>query len=460
MSEATTLGESTAVSHGTAALRMTAREWLLLAVLASIQFTHIVDFMIIMPLGPIYQKEMRLEPREFARVVAAYTLSAGLASLLAARFLDRFSRKNALLVLYAGFTAGTLLCAAATDYLQLLAARTVAGAFGGVAAALVLAIIGDVFQDSRRGTATGILMSAFSVASIGGVPLGLYLAGWFSWHVPFIALGALGVFVLIGAAIVLPPLRGHMSTRQTHRASTWAVLADANHLRAFALMAALMISSFLLAPHMATFLVTNAGLAQDDLPFIYLCGGAATLLTVPLFGRLSDRLGKLRVFRVLALVTLVPVVLVTNLPAGLGVPVVLGVTTLFMVASSGRMVPATALITNSSAPAYRGSFMSLNACVQHLACALAASLSGEILTQGADGRLDGYWLAGVLACVAGLTSVVLAGRLRPAAGGQLAVDSTVVAAASRPDAESQEAAVGVANADVHIPLASPALASE
>src|SRR5436309_1398714 len=191
---------------GGGASRMTAGEWLLLLVLAAIQFTHIVDFMIIMPLGPVYEREMGLSTGEFGAVVAAYTISAGLAGLLASQFLDRFDRKTALLTLYAGFTVGTFLCAFAPGFVFLLAARTVAGAFGGVAAAVVLAIVGDAFPDARRATAMGVIMSAFSVASIGGVPFGLMLEEWYGWHAPFLALGGLGVLVLGMAIQLLPSL--------------------------------------------------------------------------------------------------------------------------------------------------------------------------------------------------------------------------------------------------------------
>jgi predicted MFS family arabinose efflux permease len=390
-----------------------------------VQFTHIVDFMIIMPLGPVYVREMGLSPAQFGFVVAAYNVAAGIAGLVAARFLDRFGRKVTLLTLYAGFTVGTLLCAVAPDYGSLLAARTVAGGFGGVVAAVIMAIIGDAFHDSRRGTATGVIMSAFSVASIAGVPLGLYLVDKFGWHAPFAVLGGLSGLVLVLTAVVLPPLQGHLVHRHAHPASTWAVLSDSNHVRAFGLMVALVLSTFVLVPHLATYLVTNVGLRQDQLKFMYLCGGIGTLATLTFFGRLADRVGKLRVFRALALFTLVPIVLVTNLPADVPVPLVLLLTTVFMITTSGRMVPAVALITASSAPRYRGSFMSLNTAVQHVASGIAATLGGALLHQptGEGGPLVGYPLVGMLACVATLSSLYLAGRLRPAVEGALAPDS-------------------------------------
>ncbi len=395
---------------------LTAREWLLLLALAAVQFTHIIDFMIIMPLGPVYIREMGLTPGQFGLVVAAYNVAAGLANFLASFVLDRFGRKLTLLVLYAGFTIGTLLCAVAPDYVTLLAARLVAGAFGGVVAAVVLAVIGDVFPDSRRGTATGVVMSAFSVASIAGVPLGLHLADTLGWNAPFAVLAGLSAVVLAVAAIVLPPLHGHLGQARARPVSTWAVLSEPNHLRAFGLTVALALSSFVLVPHLATYLVVNAGLAQSELKFMYLCGGLATLVTLTFFGRLADRHGKLPVFRALALFTLVPIVLITNLPPGLPLALILVLTTVFMISTSGRMVPALALITASSAPRYRGGFMSLNTAVQHVACGLGASLGGMILAQpaGEGTPLAGYSLAGLCSCAATVACIYLAGRLRPA----------------------------------------------
>jgi predicted MFS family arabinose efflux permease len=404
------------------ATRLTAHEWLLLLVLAAVQFTHIVDFMIIMPLGPVFKDAMDLSPVEFGSVVAAYSISAGIAGLLAARFLDRFGRKAALLTLYGGFTIGTLLCAVAPNYVLLLAARTVAGAFGGTAASVVLAIVGDAFPDSRRGTAMGVVMSAFSVASIAGVPLGLVIAAWLGWPATFAMLAVISVLILGLAAQVLPPLRGHLGHEEVGTATTWDVLSDPNHLRAFGLTVGLVFSSFVIAPHLPTYLVCNGVLTQSDLTLMYLCGGIATLGTLTFFGRLADRHGKLRVFRILATVTLLPVMMLTNLPAGLPLVLVLAVTTLFMITSSGRMVPALALITRCAMPRVRGSFMSLNNAVQHVFCGIAATLAGAILSQpdGEHGPLVGYPLVGLLACAATLAALVLAGRLRPAPTGDLA----------------------------------------
>jgi MFS transporter, DHA1 family, inner membrane transport protein len=423
------------------ALRLSAAEWGLLLVLASMQFTHIVDFMIIMPLGPEYMKEMGLSPEQFGRMVSAYTISAGVASLFAARFLDRFDRKTALLWLYGGFTVGTLLCAAAPTYGLLLAARTVAGAFGGVTAATVLAIVGDAFPHVRRGTAMGVLMYGFSLATVAGLPMGLLLAENFGWQAPFIGLGIMSAGMLILAAVLLPHFRGHLAEPVRENESTLAVAFDPNHVRAFLLMLALVSSSFLVAPFVATYLEFNVGLHKESLKYVYLCGGMTTLLTLTLFGKLSDRFGKLLVFRIVGLACLVPFLWIPNLPNGAPMIAVLLATTSMFVFTSGRMVPAMALITNSAAPRVRGSFMSLNSAVQQFGAGIATWIGGLLLNkvEGQDGPLVGYSTVGMLAAGAVIASVFLAGRLRPAPGGARAPDADAV----DPDHDTEPSVDGI-----------------
>jgi predicted MFS family arabinose efflux permease len=405
--------------------QLTACEWLLLAVLAAVQFVHIVDFMIIMPLGPVYIRDMGLSMTQFGWVVAAYTISASVANLLAVFIIDRFDRKTALLGCFAGFTAGTVVCAIAPDYPTLLYARIVAGAFGGVAAGLVMAIIGDAFVDSRRGMATGVVMSAFSVASIAGLPLGLSLAEHLGRNAPFAVLAAVSAAVLVVGMVAMPPLRGHLRPRSQialpdaevgHRLSAMLdLLTDSNHLRAFALMVAMMFTSFMVGPYIATFLVANVGLEQSDLKYIYLAGGLATICTMTPVGWLADRFGKLPVFRVTAFLTIIPIALITLLPAGTGLWIVLTITTVQMITMSARMVPAMAMITASAAPGRRGSFMSLNTAVQHMAAGLATAIGGALLSQPVEnGSLEGYPFVGLLACTATVVSLYLAGRLRRA----------------------------------------------
>jgi predicted MFS family arabinose efflux permease len=390
--------------------RLTPAEWLLLLVLGAVQFTNVMDFVIVMPLGPQLMRELDILPQQFGFMVSVYGFSASLAGLLAAWFIDRFDRKKALLFLYGGFTVGTLCCAAAPSYPFLVVARTLTGGFGGIMGATMLAIIGDVFPDSRRGTATGVVMSAFSVASILGVPAGLYLANLNSWATPFWVLGGLSVAVLGLTRGVLPSLRGHLG--RGHSVTPWEVLRDPNHLRAYVFMTALVMSTFMVIPYIAAYAVANVGRQETELPYIYLCGGIASLLTLTWFGRLSDRFGKLVVFRILVVLAMIPTFLLTNLPP-VPLALVLVISTLFMVTTAGRMVPAMAMITACSLPRYRGSFMSINASVQHMAMGLAAQVGGLLLHKAEDGRLTGFATIGILAACAMMLSIILAGRLRP-----------------------------------------------
>jgi predicted MFS family arabinose efflux permease len=382
-------------------------------VLAAVQLTHSMDFMVMMPLGPQCRQELGISPAEFALVVASYGFSAAFAGLLAAGFIDRFDRKNALLVLYAGFTTGTLLCAVAPGYGTLLLARSVAGAFGGVVAAFILVIIGDVFPETQRGRATGVVMTAFSLASIAGLPVGILLGNRFGIRTPFAGLGALGIAIWILAYRVLPSLRGHLGHHQTSTAETWSVLTRPAHLRAYAFTTMLVMGSFTLAPHFSDYLVHNVGRDKEDLAYVYLCGGLLTFFTLPWVGRLADRFGKPPVFRLFAGCTLLTLLLLSNLPAA-PLVAVLVVTTLYWIVTSGRWVPAMALVTSSVRPRYRGSFMSINGSVQQMAGGLAAVIAGAVVGEGDSGELTGYPVAGVIAAGATAVSMVLIGRLRPA----------------------------------------------
>jgi predicted MFS family arabinose efflux permease len=392
----------------------TAAELLLLLVLAAVQFTHVLDFMIVLPLEPIFTAQMKLTPQQFGFLVAAYGFSAGASGLTAAWFLDRFDRKRILLFLYAGFTVGTLLCAVAPGFVTLVIARAVAGAFGGIAGANVLAIVGDAFAEQRRGWAMGVVMSAFSFAQIIGLPAGLWLAGLEGWRMPFALLGGLSSVVLLLAAWVLPPLRGHLAHGRPRPAGTWTVLYHPAHVRAYALMVVLVLSTSMIFPYLVGYLEFNVHRSHAEVPLVYVCGGLASLVALNVVGILADWFGKLSVFRVLAVSAVLPTLLVTNLPP-VSLAAALTASTLFMVLTAGRMVPAWALITSCVVPRYRGSFLSLNASVQQFALGLAALVAGAILRQADEtAPLTGFPTVGLLGAAMMLASVVLAGTLRPA----------------------------------------------
>ena len=387
----------------------------LLLLLAAIQFTTNLDFLIIMPLGPQYMRLMHLTPAQFNLIVAAYAIAAGISGVVAGFCLDRFDRKNALLGLFLGFAAGTLLCALAPSYPLLVAARALAGAFGGVTGAVILAIVGDVIPEHRRGKAMGLVMSAFSVASIFGVPLGLVLATDFSWHVPFYAIAGLCVPILLAVSRCVPALRGHLAHgREQHPwARMLAVLLEPNHRMAFVFMAALTAAGFTVFPTVAPYMVQNVGLTEKQLPFIYLTGGLCTFFSMNLIGRWADRSGKLYVFTLMSLSAAIPITALTNLPR---VPLLgaLATSTLLMICMSGRFVPAMAMMTAAVEARYRGGFMSLNSSVQQFSCGLAAWLTGSIIGQGPNGQITGYPVAGVVSVALVLTCIWLARFLRPA----------------------------------------------
>jgi MFS transporter, DHA1 family, inner membrane transport protein len=389
------------------------RERVVLMILAAVQFTSIVDFMVIMPLGPQLERTLGLTPARFGLIVSSYTFAAGMAGLVASVVVDRFARRPAFLTLYAGFLIGTLACGLAPSYGTLLAARFLTGAFGGILGGMAMAIIGDVFPEERRGTATGTLMSAFALASVAGVPLGLALGLNFGWHVPFLVLAALGLPILFVAARALPRLDAHLHKGAPehpleHLRETFA---HPNHLRAFALTVSLMLGSFAVVPFLSPYLVSNVGVAEKDLPLVYILGGVLTLVGAPLAGRMADRFGKLVVFRVIAPMTAALMIVATNLPP-VPLAVAVGVTGALMVSNAGRMVPAMAMITSSVEPRRRGGFLGANSAVQHISAGLGSSVAGWLLAKGPGGTLLHYPRVGLIGAAITLASLWLAGRLR------------------------------------------------
>ena len=389
------------------------REKYLLLTLAGIQFSHVLDFMIMMPLGPILIAAFGINTHEFGLLVASYSFSAALSGLLAATFVDRFERKRLLLVMFVLFGLATLACGLAPGYATLLVARSLAGAFGGVLGALVQTIVGDVIPFARRARASGVVSAAFSLSSVAGVPLSLWLAEYFQWRAPFVFIAVLVVlFILIGVR-TLPELRRHISAeKQKHPfAAMFAVLRDPNHLRALLFSVLLIFSGFTVIPYITIYAVGNVGIAQQDIPYIYLFGGAATLITARRIGRWADLRGKVAIYRLVATAALLPLLVVTHIGAA---PLWLWLicTTAFFVLVSGRMVPAMAIIASAAQPKLRGTFMSLNATTQSLAMALATTLAGFIITQDASGKIADYDMVGYVALAANALAIWFVARIK------------------------------------------------
>ncbi|MBP6507754.1 MAG: MFS transporter [Opitutaceae bacterium] len=385
----------------------------LLLTLAAIQFTHIMDFMIMMPLGAGLMRVFNITPSQFSVLVASYGLSAAVFGFLGGFVLDRFERKNALLTLYAGFSLATLACALAPSYGFLLIARIAAGACGGVAGSVLTAMVGDAIPPERRGRAMGTVMTAFPLASVLGVPIGLLLAGWFQWHAPFFMLSALSAVIFFVALRVLPHVASHRSDAHPVR-QMLNILKHRIHVRGFLLSSALVFGGGCMIPFLAPSMVANVGLTEKQLPLMYLCGGALTFFTMPWFGRMSDRHDKLHVLAWISGVAAIVALIVTRLGVT-PIPIVLVVTTLFFIAMSGRYSPAMALITNAVEARYRGGFMSVNSAVQQAASGLASIIAGRFITSDSAGHLSGFPRVGILAVAAFLLTVVFAAWLRAAA---------------------------------------------
>lgn len=391
-----------------------ARERTLLFTLAAIQFTHIVDFMIMMPLGAHLMHFFHISPAQFSWLVAVYGISAATTGFLGGFVLDRFDRRSALLLLYTGFGMATLSCALAPTYHILLLSRMAAGAFGGVASSVVTAMVGDAIPPGRRGSAMGLVMSAFPLASIFGVPAGLVLAGWLQWHAPFFLLGGLSLGILVLARRILPHVHSHRSDAHPVRQMI-NIVTHKVHVRGFLLTATLVFSGACIIPFMAPSLVANVGLSEKiELPLVYMLGGVCTFFTLPWLGRLSDRHDKLYVLMGVSAVAVAAVLLITRLGPG-PLYLTLATTTLFFMGMPGRFAPAMALITNAVDAEFRGGFMSVNSAIQQASGGLANIVAGLIVTQGPNGRLLHYPTVGWWSCGGFAATILLTAWLRSAA---------------------------------------------
>ena len=392
-----------------------AREWAILLVLSCVQISHILDFMILMPLGPQFMRMFAIGPTQFGFLVSVYTFSSAAVGFAAAFFIDRFDRRKALLILYACFAGTTLLAASSQSYLTLLAARALAGAFAGMLSAIVFAIVSDLIPENRRGSALGVVMSAFSIAATAGVPISLYLANHFTWRAPFFFIAGLCLTVWTCVAWLLPRMRGHLrAARARHPLEqARAVFRDPNHHKVFLFSGMLFFSGFAVIPFISPFMVSNVGVPEESLPLLYLIGGVLTLIVVRFVGRLTDLHGKHRMFTLVAGLSALAMLVLTHLPR---VPIYLAImaSAFLMSMLSGRFVPAMALVTSSVTPRLRGSFMSFNSSIQGFASGTASFGASLLIGSDAAGELTHYGTVGILAVIATLISIYLARRILPA----------------------------------------------
>ncbi|MBW0445080.1 MFS transporter [bacterium M00.F.Ca.ET.228.01.1.1] len=389
----------------------------LLWLLALTQFTIIMDFMVMMPLGPQIMHSFAITPAAFATAVSAYSWCSGLSGLFAATYIDRFDRRRLLLAVYALFALSNLACALANSFHLLLAARAFAGITGGVLASVIMAIVADVIPVQRRGAATGTIMTAFSLAAIAGVPAGVMLGAHFGWAAPFLLLVALSGAIWLAGWQLVPSLAAHLGARQPPLAEVlpelMRLLGNPRHMAAFALTFVMMVAHMLIIPFIAPVLVANHGVAPEQLSWLYMAGGAATFFTSRRVGKLADRFGARRVFRIAALFACLPVLFITHLPH---VPfyALLLFFPLFMVLMSGRMVPMQALLTTVPQPERRGAFLSANSALQALGTGCGAWIGGLMLGNSSAGQIVGYGTVGWVSVAVALAGVLWVSRVRSA----------------------------------------------
>ncbi len=402
---------------------LTWQEWKLVLLLSTINFVHILDFVIVMPLGDQLRKELSITPAQFGFVVSSYGIAATIAGVLAAIVSDRLNRRNIMLVMLGGFTLGTFYCGLAKyfgqeqAYLHLVLARALAGACGGVIASTIMSFVVEIIPEDRRGRAIGIVTSSFAFASTIGLPIGLTLANLFeTFGAPFINIAGLSVGMTVVCFVLLPNLPGRtgQQDRQMHRQFLF-VISQPNHLWSFLFMMVMVMGTFMIVPFIAPYLEANCGLSRENLPLIYLVGGICTLVTMNFIGWLTDRFGARAIFIAAASSALVLTLVITNLPP-VSLPIAILTTTLFMSAASCRVVPAQAMMLRSADPSARGAFTSLNTAVSHLATGIAPAISGALMgEQYKGGPLTGYWMVGLVAVSFGATAIGLSFFLRPAA---------------------------------------------
>ena len=380
----------------------------LVALLALVQFTIILDFTIMSPLGAIIMPSLGITAAQFGVAVSAYAFSAGISGIFAAGFADRFDRKRLLLFFYVGFTLGTVLCALAPNYHVLMAGRIVSGLFGGVMGSVVLAIVTDLFALHLRGRVMGFVQTAFAASQVLGIPAGLFLSNHWNWHVSFGALVALSIATIIAVMLLMRPVNAHLALKQDHNAFAHliATIGQPHYTLAFMVTTLLATGGYMLMPFGSAYTVNNLGIDIVHLPTIYLVSGLFSIVIGPLVGRASDAFGKFPTFAFGTALSIIMVLIYTHL-GHVSLTTAIAVNVLMFAGIFSRMIPSQALISAIPEPSQRGSFSAVSASLQQLSGGLGSVLAAAIIAQNADGTLRHFdWLGYIVAATA-LVSLTL-----------------------------------------------------
>ena len=377
----------------------------LVALLAFVQFTIILDFIIMSPLGAILMPSLNITAGQFGVAVSAYAFSAGISGILAAGFADRFDRKRLLLFFYVGFTLGTMLCALAQNYHVLLLGRIVTGLFGGVIGSVVLAIITDLFPLHMRGRVMGFVQTAFAASQVLGIPAGLFLANHWNWHTCFAAIVGLSIAAIIIITFAMRPIDAHLRLKQDGNPFRHliATVGQPRYRLAFAVTTLLATGGYMLMPFGSAYTVHNLGIDIVHLPTIYLVSGLFSIVTGPLVGRASDAFGKYPTFVFGSVVSIIMVLIYTHL-GQVSLATVIVVNVLMFVGLFSFMIPSQALMSAIPEPGQRGSFSAVSASLQQLSGGLGSVLAAAIIAERPDGSLIHFnWLGYIVVT----TSIVL-----------------------------------------------------
>lgn len=389
-------------------LNFTSYQKFVVVLFAFLQFTIILDFMILSPLGAAVMTVLHVTPSQFGMVVSAYAFSAGISGILAAGFADRFDRKKLLLFFYSGFIVGTMFCAIASNFQFLLFARIITGLFGGVIGAVAMAITTDLFSLQLRGRVMGLIQTAFAASQILGVPLSLYISNMWGWHMPFWMIIVISVIIYALIIVYLKPIDAHLKLRPDRSAFHHLLMTFTipKHLLAFAATGLLSLGGYMLMPFGSAFAVNNLGIAMNKLPWIYLISGACVIFIGPIVGKASDSFGKYNVFIFGTVLTILMVLIYTNLGIT-PLPWVAFITTLMFVGIFSRMIPAQSLMSAIPDPVNRGAFMAVSASLQQITGGIASILAGFIVIQSSSGALENFDVLGYILVFSTLLTLIM-----------------------------------------------------
>ncbi len=386
---------------------------LVIVLLALTQFTVVLDFMVMSPLGDILMKSMNMTTTQFGLVVSAYAFSAGIAGILTAGFADRFDRKKLLLFFYIGFILGTLFCGLANTYPLLIAARIITGIFGGVIGSISMAIVADLFLPQQRGRVMGFLQMGFGSSQVLGIPISLYLANSFGWQSPFLMIVGLATLIWLIIIIKMKPITQHLEVKNDRNALHHLLntIAQKDYRIGFMSTALLSLGGFMMMPWGSAFAINNLHVTPNQLPILFMIAGIATLIIMPIIGKLSDKMDKFNLFAIASVWMICVVLVYTRLtPVPFWFVIIMNV--LMMIGIMSRMVPSMALASSLPKMQDRGAFMSINSSLQQIAGGVAAAIGGMVVVQkDKTSPLEHYDTLGILITIILLFAIYMVYRV-------------------------------------------------